>query len=285
LPTSDEDGNDGREEAVEDGDRGYDVAEQVSMRDGLTDAQVADFSADGFLLLGRLVDDEQLTVMRDIYDEVLTRDLGHRLLGTRADGTAVSQVQMLKPENHFPELWQTTYFSHGRRLAAQLLDTPEDDLRGFSHLTYKQPETGRDTPWHQDEAYWQSPELDTHEPRAVTIWTTLDDATSSSGAMSFIPGSHTGSARHVFIDEETSGLMVAEPDTAAARECPMRAGEASIHHCRTVHRACANTSAHQRRAWALEFHAAPVPRTSPDVRAWLPELYERMNRRAPLGLI
>ncbi len=261
------------------------MTEQLSTRIGLTDSQVAEFNANGFLLLGRLADDEQLIIMREIYDEVLARNLGHRLLGTRADGIAVSQVQVLKPEEHFPELWETTYFSHGRRLAAQLLETPEDDLKGFSHLTYKQPETGRDTPWHQDEAYWLWPVLQTHEPRAVTIWITMDDATTKSGAMSFIPGSHTGSARHVFIDDDTSGLMVAEPDVASARECAMRAGEASIHHCRTVHRAGANTSALQRRAWALEFHAEPVPRTEPDRRTWLPEMEERMNRRAPLGLI
>jgi hypothetical protein len=246
---------------------------------------MAEFSADGFLLLGRFVDDAQLAILRRIYDEVLARNVGHKLHGTRPDGTTVSQVQVLKPEELFPELWQTSYFSQGRTLASQLLATPEGDLKGYSHLTYKQAMTGRDTPWHQDEAYWLSPELQTHEPSSVTFWITLDDATTASGCMSFIPGSHTGSARHVFIDDETFGLMVADPATESARQCPMQAGEASIHHCRTVHSAGPNVSAGQRRAWALEFHASPVPRSKPDVRTWLPEMRERMDRRAPLGLI
>jgi ectoine hydroxylase-related dioxygenase (phytanoyl-CoA dioxygenase family) len=264
--------------------RRYYVAERVSLRERLTGEETARFHADGYLLLGHFVDDQQLAVLRRIYDEVLARDVGHKLLGTRADGTVVSQIQVLKPEELFPELWQTTYFSQGRRLASHLLEVQEDSLRGFSHLTYKQPETGRDTPWHQDEAYWLSPELRTHEPRAVTIWITLDDASLTSGCMSFIPGSHARTERHVFI-HDTSGLMVANPAAASARECPMRAGEASIHHCRTVHCALANTSDHQRRAWSLEFHAPPVPRSCPDSRTWLPELRERMARRAPRGLI
>jgi phytanoyl-CoA hydroxylase len=268
-----------------DGGRRWQVAEQLSLRDELTGAEMARFATDGFLLLGRFVDDEGLAVLRRTYDEVLARDVGHRLMGRRSDGAVVSQIQVLKPEELFPELWETTFFSQGRRLAAQLLATPEDALRGFSHLTYKQPVTGRDTPWHQDEAYWLGPELQTHEPQAVTFWITLDEASSTSGCMSFIPASHGRTVPHVFIDDETSGLMVENPDTESALECPMRAGEASVHHCRSVHRATANTSAHQRRAWSLEFHASPVPRARPDTRTWLPELRERMNRRAPLGLI
>jgi phytanoyl-CoA hydroxylase len=257
----------------------------MAVRNGLTAEEMAAFSADGFLLLGRFVDDEQLDYLRNVYDQILARDLGDKLPGKSSDGTAVSLVQVPKPEDLFPELWQTSYFSQARQIAAQLLATPEDDLQGYSHLTYKQAKTGRDTPWHQDEASWTFPELETHEPRAVTFWITLDDATTSSGCMSFIPGSHRRTERHVFADEETSFLMVADPDTGSARQCPMRAGEASIHHFRTVHGAVANTSDRQRRAWPLEFSAPPVPRSEPDTRTWLPELQERMERRAPLGLI
>ncbi|AVT33705.1 hypothetical protein C6361_34480 [Plantactinospora sp. BC1] len=257
----------------------------MTLRDGLTDAEMARFSEDGFLLLGRFVDDDQLAVLRGIYDQMLARDLGDRLLGTTSDGTAVSLVQVPKPEKLFPELWQTSYFSRSRRLASQLLETPEEELEGVSHLIHKQAMTGRDTPWHQDDACWLAPEFQTHEPRAVTIWIALDDATTTSGCMSFIPGSHTRTARHVFIDDESAFVMVADPATESALQCPMRAGEASIHHCRTVHYAGANTSARQRRAWALEFYASPVPRSEPDPRTWLPEMRERMARRADLRLI
>lgn len=261
------------------------ATDQDASGSSLSDAQVSRFDQDGYLLLGRLVDDEELQLLREIYDKVLRRDVGHTFYGTSVEGAEVSHVQVLKPEELFPELWHTSYFGRGRDYAAQLLDTPGSSLRGFSHLTYKQPKTGRDTPWHQDEAYWMSPELASYEPQSVTIWITLDDATANSGCMSFIPGSHTDSVRHVFADAQTSGLVVAEPDVPAARQHPMRAGEASLHHCRTVHGAACNTSAQERRAWALEFHAAPVPRTAPDRRGWLPELAERMDRQAVLGRI
>ncbi len=261
------------------------MAKQVLLRQGLTGEETTAFHTDGYLPLGRFVDDDQLTVLRRRYDDVLARDVGHTLRGTAADGSAISQVQVLKPEEIFPELWHTEFFTKGRQLAAELLDTAANELRGFSHLTYKQAHTGRDTPWHQDEAYWMGADLATHEPQAVTFWLTLDEASTTSGCMSFIPGSHTRTHAHVFIDDETSGLMVPDPDTASAREWPMSAGEASVHHCRSVHKAGANTSGHQRRAWSLEFHGAPTPRADADTRTWLPELRERMTRRAPLGLI
>ena len=261
------------------------MADQVSLRQGLASEEAAAFHIDGYLPLGPFVDDAELANLRRIFDEVLALNVGHTLLGTASDGSAISQVQVLKPEEIFPELWSTEFFTKSRQLAAGLLDTAAGELRAFSHLTYKQARTGRDTPWHQDEAYWMGADLATHEPQAVTFWLTLDDATEASGCMSFIPGSHTRTHTHVFIDDETSGLMVADPDTASARAWPMRPGEASVHHCRSVHMAGANTSGRQRRAWSLEYHAAPTPRCDVDTRTWLPELRERMTQRAPLGLI
>src|SRR4051812_36041588 len=98
----------------------------MTTRDCLTDEELASFAAEGYLLLGRFVDDEQLALLRDVYDQVLARDLGDRLPGRRPDGTAVSLLQVPKPEELFPQLWQAPYFCRARRIAAQLLATPED---------------------------------------------------------------------------------------------------------------------------------------------------------------
>lgn len=178
----------------------------------LTDEEVATFRAEGFVVLGRLIDGAELEQLRTIYDELLAADLGHDMLGTDADGNRVSLRQLLKPELTYPELWHTTYFNRSRRLAAQLLDEPEDDLVGYSHLTYKPPLTGRETPWHQDEAYWFTPALLENEPRSVTIWLTLDLADEASGCMRFVPGSHDRIVPHGFIDHESSALVVLDPD-------------------------------------------------------------------------
>jgi ectoine hydroxylase-related dioxygenase (phytanoyl-CoA dioxygenase family) len=122
------------------------------------------------------------------------------------------------------------------------------------------------------------------EPRAVTIWLTLDEASVESGCMNFIPGSHDRVVPHDF-EGDSASLFVRDPDLREVEVCPMSAGEASVHNARIVHATGPNTTSYQRRAWSLEYHAPAVERREPDNRPWLSELRRRMDQRAPLGLI
>ena len=196
----------------------------------LTHEQIASFHDRGFLLLGRFVSDEDLGLLRNVYDQVLERRMGHvhREASDRDGPDARYQIQVLQPEYTFPELLETEYFRYGRHIASKLLATPEADLRGYSHLIYKPPLHARDTTWHQDEAYWLNAALRDNEPRAVTIWLTLDEASLESGCMSFLPGSHDRVVPHGF-EGNSASLVVTHPDLSRVEVCPMSAGEASVH--------------------------------------------------------
>ena len=250
----------------------------------LSEEQVASFNSRGFLVLGRFVSDQDLELLRGVYDQVLERRLGHVHREASDNPDDRYQRQVLQPEYSFPELLDTEYFRHGRSVASMLLATPEAELKGYSHLIYKPPLCGRDTTWHQDEAYWLNAGLRENEPRAVTIWLTLDEASLESGCMSFIPGSHERIVPHDF-EGNSASLVVRDPDLRQVEVCPMAPGEASVHSARMVHATGPNTTANERRAWSLEYHAPSVPRREPDNRSWLPELKRRMDERAPQGII
>ena len=135
-------------------------------------------------------------------------------------------------------------------------------------MIFKPETAGRDTPWHQDEAYWDQPGVTAH---SLSVWMPLDDVTVDSGCMQFLPGSH----RSEIIEYRNIGLgepLVLEdaPDLAGAVACPIPAGAATVHHCRTIHYSGPNTSARPRRAISALFHGPVQRRDEPLERTWLP---------------
>ena len=131
---------------------------------------------------------------------------------------------------------------------------PDVELQG-EFAIMKPPEMGAEAPWHQDEAYWK-PEL---EYDSIGIWVPLQEATLENGCMQFIPESHkAGVLPHHPIghDPRIHGLEVDSCDPSTAVACPLPAGGATIHHCRTLHYTGPNRSAAVRRAYVHTF-AAP----------------------------
>jgi hypothetical protein len=230
----------------------------------LTDAQVERFAADGYLAIERLADDAEVERLRALYDRILADP---RVLSLRFEGGAIHQV--MSPDVQFPELRETETFRAGRRLACRLLGVAEDALDGFfTHLIYKPPRSHRDTPWHQDEAYWHT--LDTRA-HSLSVWIPLDPVVVESGCMQFLPGSHASDVRRHRRLPGFPPLIVLDEaaDLGAAVACPLAPGGATFHHCRTLHTTAANTSATPRRAWSLCFHAKPARRAAPLAKPWL----------------
>jgi ectoine hydroxylase-related dioxygenase (phytanoyl-CoA dioxygenase family) len=136
------------------------------------------------------------------------------------------------------------------------------------HAILKPARVGAETPWHQDEAYWG----DEAEYNAISIWIPLQDATLTNGCMWFIPGTHKGEiVPHHCInhDVRVHGLEMDEPPPREkAVACPIPAGGCTIHHCRTMHYAGANTSDEPRRAYILGFGTPPTKRAAPGNFYW-----------------
>jgi hypothetical protein len=234
--------------------------------------QSAAFWDNGYLRIEEpITTADELAWFRTIYDEIFQTPKVLRLHfdGEREDGSTGVIGQILGPELTIPEILETTYFANARRIACALLEIDESEITGSgTHMIFKPATAGRDTPWHQDEAYWDQPGVTAH---SLSVWMPLDDVTVDSGCMQFLPGSH----RSEIIEHRNIGLgepLVLEhtPDLAGAVACPISAGAATVHHCRTIHYSGPNTSERPRRAISALFHGPVQRRDEPLERTWLP---------------
>ena len=100
-----------------------------------------------------------------------------------------------------------------------------------------------ETDWHQDAGYWQDR---SGSGRAVTCWLALTPAWRENGGMQFIPGSHRGPIQeHYSIAErsEINGALATAADERKAVAVSLEPGDATFHHCRTLHYAGGNATA------------------------------------------
>lgn len=168
-----------------------------------------------------------------------------------------SMHYVLKPHLLFPEAAEMLR-------APALLDAVEAVL-GPDLLVYetsyiiKEPRTTSFVSWHQDLTYWG---LDTDE--VLTAWIALSPATSESGCMRMIPGSHRA-GRKDHIDARGAdnilarGQTVADVDEGAGVDILLRPGEASLHHGWALHASQPNRSDDRRIGFSVVFL---TPRTA-----------------------
>ena len=185
-------------------------------------------------------------------------------------------------EYRFPELRDTQFWANARAVTARLLGVDEADLYGWGHMIDKPPRHGHETPWHQDESYWD-PAFDY---RAVGAWLALDDVDEDNGCMCFIPGSHRGEVlehRHIGDDPAVHGLWTEHADPSTAVAVPLMAGGATFHHPRTLHHTPPNRTDRRRRAYANEFQTKPVRRAEPAVRPWVADGKAKWDERAVIA--
>lgn len=254
----------------------------------LTDEQIAAFHADGFTSVDRITTDEELEWLRTIYDFLFTEKLGGApglyfdlSRPYDADGDDLLP-QVLVPERRFPELLDTVYAANCRRIAEQLLigdePTESDPLTMWGHMIRKPPLVGHETPWHQDESYW-----DVHfDYHAVGFWMPLDEATVESGCMQFVPGSNQGEVlphRHINDDPAVHGLWAEGVDSTRRVAIPLRPGGATMHHPRTLHYTAPNTTENARRAYAIELQFPPTRRSEPADKPWVIDGQEAWSDR------
>lgn len=108
--------------------------------------------------------------------------------------------------------------------------------------------------WHQDLTYWGLDDV-----QEVTAWIALSPATSESGCMQFIPGTH---AREIVPHQDTfdnanlltRGQEIAvQVDEAQAVDIELQPGQMSLHHGRIFHGSRANRSSDRRIGLAIRY--------------------------------
>ena len=132
----------------------------------------------------------------------------------------------------------------------------------FAHQAIlKPPRVGREKPWHQDHAYFNLP----MGTQIVSVWVSLDEATTENGCMRVIPGTHLQGPKIHFKrrDWQICDTDVVRDHVVAV---PLKPGGCLFWHGMLQHGTPNNTSPHRRRAIQLHYAPASVEKTSAEER-------------------
>lgn len=249
----------------------------------LSDDQVRQFHADGYVIVKNLLDREEIDLVRRIAR--LDRERLQRAAGRR-DGSGT--VVKLSVHN---ELQDDIYGAVVR--SQRIVEAMEKLLAGevyhYHHkLILKEPRVGGAWEWHQDYGYWY------HNgclfPELASCLIAIDPATRANGCLQVLRGSHRlGRIEHGQVGDQTG----ADRERVAAAlhrfelvYCELAPGDAVLFHCNTLHRSDANTSPDPR--WALiccynaarndPFKESRHPRYS-YLQKWADERVKELGRR------
>ncbi|GLX71006.1 phytanoyl-CoA dioxygenase family protein [Paenibacillus glycanilyticus] len=204
-----------------------------------------------------------------------------------------SPEKMLELSTIFEEQWAAV----GRKLNSEL-DTPhfrDERLLKFllsdevldlvepligpniglwsSHFIAKEPLVGKQTPWHEDSAYWKG-RLDRMD-KIVTVWLAIDPSNKENGCMRVIPGTHTnGFSEYESVNEDNNifGSQIKNINESEAVYFELEPGECSLHDSRIIHGAAANTSPFRRCGYTMRYfstEARVIPEKNPGFKVWL----------------
>ena len=219
-----------------------------------TDTLMTDYVSDGVVRIsGFLSSAEALGVKAEI-DRYIRDDLASLPVDARtleADGKTVRNLWRLELYN--PKLRELAVRPDILRLIAPLVKgTPV--LAGVE--TFNKPaRIGSGVPYHQDNSYFcQSP------PDMLTVWIAIDAVTEENGPVYFVKGSHhLGPLPTKPSGVRGNSIGMAEPSgvPVEAQFCGLLApGDATIHHCNTIHHSAPNTTAEPRLGFLLVYRGS-----------------------------
>ncbi|MCG3180622.1 MAG: hypothetical protein BIFFINMI_02984 [Phycisphaerae bacterium] len=231
--------------------------------DTLTEAQWRQYERDGYLHLGRLLDDRQLAAMQQRLDDIMLgkadidygrmlmqldsetgkyEDAGVQSRGHKGATLNYRKIQDLEIDPLFLAFIRRPLFHH----ICRRVHGPGPI--GLFRAMFMNKPAGKGTwlPWHQDR--WT--DLD-RDPQ-ITIWLALDPATRANGCVQIIPGSH----HELLNPEHASGFlteqMAAERCTGdRVRYVELKPGEAMLLHNWLLHASDRNQSSQSRRAFSI----------------------------------
>ena len=205
---------------------------------------LADYEHDGVVLVPHFLSAEEVAAVRAELDRYIREDLRAQPRDActfEADNQTVRNLWRL-------ELYNDWFLRLANRADIRALVAPlvhgEPVLMGVE--TFNKPaRIGSGVPYHQDNAYFcQTP------PDMLTVWIAIDAVTPENGPVFFVKGSHHGGV----LRTKPSGVRgnsigMAEPSTVPLEEQfrgLLAPGDATIHHCNTIHHSAPNTTDHSR---------------------------------------
>ena len=222
-------------------------------RKALTEEQINRFWIDGYLTIGKILEDDEVELLRREYDREfeLARSGSNPRYRNLSIGDPDDVAAKNEADTQMLQIMQMCEYNiHFRRLLYEdrILDMVEDligpNIQLFhDQALFKPAHHGGPVHWHQDNAYWKcSPS------NLVSCWLTLDDVDIRNGAMQFIPGSHFRSEDHDEATDESVLLDMGDKiEQSKAAVIALPAGGVTLHHC------APNVTDRQRRAFAIHF--------------------------------
>jgi ectoine hydroxylase-related dioxygenase (phytanoyl-CoA dioxygenase family) len=212
----------------------------------LSAAQAARFHEDGYLVVERLFDTEEIELLSRIArnDHQMRQDAARRRDGEGGE---------IKISVH-NELGNDIYaaFVRCRRVVESMQRLLGDEVYHYHHkMILKEAHEGGAWEWHQDYGYWYNNGC--LFPDMASCLIAVDRATKQNGCLQVIKGSHRlGRIDHGPVGDQTG----ADPERVAAAldrldrvYCEFERGSAIFFHCNTLHRSDRNNSPDPR--WAF----------------------------------
>jgi hypothetical protein len=212
----------------------------------VTPELLAQYRRDGFLLVPRLFDEDEITILRVAAKADPSLDTGAHL-ASDGEGGAIKLA-----------LWNTEsddiygMFSRSRRVVDVVEDILSEKVYHYhSKMIQKEPYVGGAWAWHQDYGYWY--DFGVLLPRLVSCSIAVDRATRTNGCLQLIRGSHLmGRVNHQGVGDQ-AGADPERVEQALQRMelvyCEMEAGDALFFDCNLLHRSDQNKSPAPR--WSL----------------------------------
>jgi ectoine hydroxylase-related dioxygenase (phytanoyl-CoA dioxygenase family) len=213
----------------------------------LTDEEVAQFDAEGFVVVPDLIDAATLAAVRDDLDRFEAEV--DAFLQTRENGRfSIAETGALTVALHaVTRSAAAEALSRHPALVVLCADLVGPDVRLYwDQAVYKKTEKPRRVPWHQDNGYTYV------EPQEyLTVWLALTDATLENGCPEVAPGCHRlGTLAHHYVDPRGWECL---PEGTPSVAAPVPAGGAVVFSSLTPHRTGPNTSHAVRKAYILQY--------------------------------
>jgi ectoine hydroxylase len=254
----------------------------------VTGKQIAQFNADGYVVVPGLLDAEETELLVKIAKA--DQDIAAQKRGSLDTEGKRASIHLRN------ELYDDIYSAIVR--SRRLVDTMESLLEGevyhYHHkMTMKEPYVGGAWEWHQDYGYWYNNGC--LFPYMASCMIAVDRTTRQNGCLQVIRGSHLlGRIDHGRAGEQTGASMERIEQILERMErvyCEMEPGAGLFFHCNTLHRSDDNRSPDPRWTFLACYNAArnnPYkesghPRYSP-LEKWEDEAIVEIGRRQWAGM-
>jgi ectoine hydroxylase-related dioxygenase (phytanoyl-CoA dioxygenase family) len=223
-----------------------------------------DYEKDGVALVRGFLSADEVAAIRAELDRYLREDLPSKPIDARTLESDEVTVRNLWRLELYDEFFRDFAAREDLRALIAPLVKGKPVLAGVE--TFNKPaRIGSGVPPHQDNAYFcQTP------PDMLTVWIAMDAVTEANGPVTYVKGSH----RLGPLPTKPSGVrgnsigLAATPETGEGDllAALLEPGDATIHHCDTIHYSAPNTTEYPRLGFLLVFRGSHT-RTDPALKS------------------